>query len=141
MVQAARTAQRAKSDSWGEVLGLAHEVVRAKKGANPPRSEGPLGTLCNGRWAGAGCHAGSDLKPKVVTRLWVNVRRAECMLAIDLNSTAWRKTHGVSGGLEPDSGNPTVRDHREALGNTAMEELGTRSTIERVDPETLFLRC
>ena len=28
--------------------------------------------------------------------------------------------------LEPDSGNPTVRDHREALGNTSMEEIGTR---------------
>jgi len=28
--------------------------------------------------------------------------------------------------LEPDSGNPTVQDHREALGNTSMEEIGTR---------------
>ena len=141
MVQAARTAQRAKSDSWGEALGLAHEVVRAKMGVNPPGSKGPLGTLCNGLWAGAGCHAGSDLQPKAVTRLCVNVSGAECMLAINLNSTAWRKTHGVRGGLEPDSGNPTVRDHREALGNRAMEELGTRSTIERVETETLFLRC
>ncbi|MCI0526070.1 MAG: hypothetical protein L0Y56_01265, partial [Nitrospira sp.] len=26
-------------------------------------------------------------------------------------------------GLEPDSGKPTVRDPREALGNTAKEEL------------------
>ena len=141
MVQAARTAQRAKSDSWEEVSGLAHEVVRAKKGVNPPRSKGPLGTLCNGLWAGAGCYAGSNLKPKAVTRLCVNVSGAECMLAINLNSTEWRKTHGVRSGLEPDSGNPTVRDHREALGNTAMEELGTRSTIERVETETLFLRC
>ncbi len=49
--------------------------------------------------------------------------------------------HGVRGGLEPDSGNPTVRDHWGALGNTTMEELGTRSTIERVETETLFLRC
>jgi hypothetical protein len=141
MVQAARTAQRAKSDSWGEALGLAHEVVRAKKGVNPPRSKGPLGTLCNAMWAGAGCQAGSNLKPTAVTRLCVNVSGAESMLAINLNSTERRKAHGVSSGLEPDSGNPTVRDHREALGNTAMEELGTRSTIERVDPETLFLRC
>ena len=61
MVQAARTAQRAKSDSWGEVLGLAHEVVRATKGVNPLWSKGPLGTLCNELWAGAGRHAGSDL--------------------------------------------------------------------------------
>jgi hypothetical protein len=36
-------------------------------------------------------------------------------------------------GFEPDSGNPTVRDHREALGNTAKEEIGTRFTIERVE--------
>jgi hypothetical protein len=50
------------------------------------------------------------------------------MSTINLNSTEWRQTHGVRGGLEPDSGNPTVRDHREALGNTAMEELGTRFT-------------
>ena len=35
--------------------------------------------------------------------------------------------------LEPDSGNPTVRDHREALGNTAKEEIGTHSAIERVE--------
>src|SRR6266404_1491419 len=49
--------------------------------------------------------------------------------------------HSVRGGLEPDSGNPTVRDHWGALGNTTMEELGTRSTIERVETETLFLRC
>ena len=50
------------------------------------------------------------------------------MSTINLNSTEWRKTHSVRSGLEPDSGNPTVRDHREALGNTAMEELGTRFT-------------
>ena len=141
MVQAARTAQRAKSDSWGEALGLAHEVVRARKGVNPPRSKGPLGTLCNALWVGVGYQAGSHLQPTLVTRLCVNVSRVECMLAINLNSTEWWKTQGVRGGLEPDSGNPTVRDHREALGNTAMEELGTRSTIERVETETLFLRC
>ena len=55
-------------------------------------------------------------------------QHAECMLAINLNSTERRKAHGVRSGLEPDSGNPTVRDHREALGNTAREELGTRPT-------------
>ena len=35
--------------------------------------------------------------------------------------------------FKPDSGNPTVRDYRGALENTAMEEIGTHSTIERVD--------
>ena len=36
-------------------------------------------------------------------------------------------------GFKPDSGNPTVRDYRGALENTATEEIGTHSTIERVD--------
>ena len=44
-------------------------------------------------------------------------------------------------GFKPDSGNPTVRDYRGALGNTAKEEIGTRSTIERVETVTLFLKC
>src|ERR1043165_6972442 len=68
------------------------------------------------------------MQTRVVTRLCVHVRRAECMLTMNLKSTASRKMHGVRDGLEPDSGKPTVRDHREALRNTAMEELGPRFT-------------
>jgi hypothetical protein len=45
-------------------------------------------------------------------------------------------------GLEPDSGNPTVRDHWGALGNTGYG--GTRNplpTAKAAELETLFLRC
>jgi hypothetical protein len=56
------------------------------------------------------------------------------MLTTDLSSTRAREGRQLRGyGLEPDSGNPTVRDHRGALGNTGTDELGTRSAIERAE--------
>jgi len=63
-----------------------------------------------------------------------NLPRVERMLTTDLSSTRAREGRQLRGyGLEPDSGNPTVRDHRGALGNTGTDELGTRSAIERAE--------
>jgi len=124
VVQAAKTRARANKHSSREATGLAHQAVVALMSRLHCSSEGPVGTQRDGQ-----------------------VRRVQVTLGYNRCRTPWlgcaqtvaRRVHAdhrlkpgsreegaqrSSCGLEPDSGNPTVRDHREALGTVAYG--GTR---------------
>lgn len=142
VVQAAKTRARAHKHSSREATGLAHQAVVALMSRLHCSSEGPVGTQRDGQ-----------------------VRRVQVTLGYNRCRTPWlgcaqtvaRRVYAdhrlepgsreegaqrSSCGLEPDSGNPTVRDHRGLGRSGARAVLLSRGYAPRRLPRVdRWTRC
>ena len=113
-----RPANEPKGEGGGRASGLAHEVVVAeRRGDNKLRGAKDLWVVAR------------DEVAATQTQCWTNRLRHPSRTSERKPARGWEGARWLCCGLEPDSGNPTVRDHRGAPGNTALAELGTHSSL------------
>jgi hypothetical protein len=124
VVHAAKTRARVITHSAREATGLAHQAVGALMSRLHGSREGPVGTPRDGQVRRVQVTRGEH---RCRTPGRGGAQTVARRVYADPRLTPGSREEGAQrsrGGLEPDSGHPTVRDHREALGTVASG--GTR---------------